>query len=52
MIYSRFIEGYLEIDNSRRFPNNDVRGFFGLESVEISEETPTYNENYFDKIPF
>ena len=67
MIYTRLVEGYTEKD-SRIFPNNKVRNFFGLEPIleedfishqnyednleKESELSPSELEIYTDKIPF
>jgi hypothetical protein len=47
MIYTRLVEGYIEKD-LRVFPNNEVRNFFGLDS--IVDEDFIANENYKEKM--
>jgi len=51
MIYFQLVEGYLDKDGCRIFPNNKVRNFFGLESV-IEEEFPVLHKQQSDEIPF
>jgi hypothetical protein len=52
LIYQRLTEGYIDDEEARVLPRDDVRAFFGLGKSEIPEEDFDDKEKYPDVVPF